>query len=83
MAFDIYRTMFDFNGFESSLQAVAGITDTFLILLLVLLAVTNIDKDTANLRPQRGWIFAASLSMLLVICLLFLDQSRPFLYVQF
>lgn len=83
MVFGVYRAMFGFNGFESSLQAIAGITDTFVILLLVLLVVTNIDKDTADLRPQRGWIFAASLSILLVICVLFLDQSSPFLYVQF
>lgn len=83
MALGIYRAMFGANGVESSLYAVAGMTDEFLWMVVMLFAITNIGKDTANLRPQRGWMFAATLSVLVVICLLFLDQTSPFLYVQF
>ncbi len=81
MAAKILAAMFGLNGFESTPTAEVPIQA--ILFGGVLFVITNLEQDTWNLQPQPGFVFALGTAILLVTCLLILDQTTPFLYVQF
>ena len=54
-----------------------------MLILASLFIVTNLRRDTPTLRPHPGWVYAASLALLLTLCLLMIAQPQAFLYFQF
>jgi D-alanyl-lipoteichoic acid acyltransferase DltB (MBOAT superfamily) len=83
MAGGIYAAMLGLRGFEAGPLAVPGVRAWHLVTLAVLLVLTNLRRDTSQLRPRPGWAFAAGVAALLTIGLLSIGQPQPFLYFQF
>jgi alginate O-acetyltransferase complex protein AlgI len=84
MAAHIYEALFGLRGFSADLQALSGdIGVRFLLVILSLIILTNLPRDTWALQPRQGWVYAAGMAALLVICLLALGAPTPFLYFQF
>jgi len=53
------------------------------VILVSLFILTNLNIDTWHINPQRSWTYAVSVAFLLILCLMLLNQSSPFLYFQF
>ena len=83
MAKRLYAAMLGLRGFEAGPLGVPGVHAWHLAVLGVLLILTNLRRDTSQLRPRPGWAFAAGVAALLVIGLLSIGQPQPFLYFQF
>ena len=83
MAGQLYAAMLGLRGIETGPLAVPGVSAPFLLTLIVLLIVTSLRRDTAQLRPRPGWAYAAAVAVLLTLGLLSIGQPRTFLYFQF
>jgi alginate O-acetyltransferase complex protein AlgI len=83
MAASLYAAMLGLRGVERSPMDVAGVGAPYLVTLAVLLVLTNLRRDTWQLRPRPGWAYAAGIAALLTLGLLSIGQPQAFLYFQF
>jgi D-alanyl-lipoteichoic acid acyltransferase DltB (MBOAT superfamily) len=60
-----------------------GVDAAFAVLIVVLVFVTSLPRDTVDLGPRRRALYATALAMLLMLALLRIEQPTPFLYFQF
>lgn len=80
---EMYAALFGARGWGPAPTSLPGVGLEFLLLLGGLAVLTNLPRDTGELRPRRGWAYAAALAALLTIGLMWIEKPAPFLYFQF
>jgi alginate O-acetyltransferase complex protein AlgI len=83
MTGSLVTSMIGLNGIGTAQLAALGIGKRFYLVVPVLLALSQFDRDAWNLSPRRGWVYAGSLALLVTLALLMMGEPRTFLYVQF
>jgi alginate O-acetyltransferase complex protein AlgI len=83
MAGSLVTSMIGLNGINTALLTSLGVGNRFYLAVLMLLVLSQFDRDTWNLYPRRGWAYAGSMALLVTLALLMIGESRAFLYFQF
>ena len=51
--------------------------------VIVLLVVTNLQWDSGDLAPRRGWLCLAAAALLAVLAIMSLGKPPEFIYMRF
>ena len=79
----VFRGLLGGNGWGPAPTSLPGVTPAFLMLLGLLAVLTNLPRDTVDLQPRRGWIYATALAAVLVLALMRMGEPTGFIYFQF
>jgi D-alanyl-lipoteichoic acid acyltransferase DltB (MBOAT superfamily) len=60
-----------------------GVDPAFVAALVVLAALTNLQRDTVEVAPRRTALYAAAMAAVAILSLMSVEQPMPFLYFQF
>ncbi|MEZ4669713.1 MAG: MBOAT family O-acyltransferase [Anaerolineae bacterium] len=82
-ALNLYAGMFGLHGLRRDYLWTEPNPTWFIVTLAILFIVTNLSRDTWELKPRDNWAYAIGLALLLVLSIAFIGQTSTFLYLQF